>query len=692
MATINSNSVGGGKASVASSWAGGLVPTNIDDVVILAGDTITLDSTVEYKSLTSYGILSVDRSVATSIKTYGNMLFYAGAVDFGSEADPIMHEFPLTIIIESPGKGTYGFSVYDGVDFSVCGEYKVTQTHITADVAAAGNIVFLDNVTGLVTGDILDFETNQLNGNQAGNTFFSSEILSVDIGAKQVSLSDPVPYAMDGTTHPFFVGVVGNAITFRQSNLPELTVATTSPYLRIVRDSTDSNNKFVFKNVTIRGFSAGSYQKDGGIIIYGKSTGEFAKNNNFGVTIAGVTFWNMICNGPALVYCKAEINDIFCGVDGSLVSAAWTGIKGGTISWGSRAVGSDWLILHMNRDYGLRSDNGICELTDIKMAHCGIGWESRSDSGSVFTNLVARKTTNLVNTMALAGATFVSPTLHHITRILYSSGFGELSLIDPLFINEPSSEYITPTDAYYGGVFLVNKNVDPLQQIKYYTNGSIERDNTVYKNGDSSLKFTPVSSARKLTHSWDIIAVPDELTLVGGHIRLSADYNGSLPIIRLSGLGINPPKFVMPPDYIPETWIPFTLSATQTAGANGVLNLVIDVDGTVGSVWVDSISAPAPVAIDTGAMGVWSGASPSKLISANFVTANDLWQHPHRTLTRGTRDSEIDSIKMQTDDSAGKLDSVLAILASLPGAIWTHTTRALTGFGTLIDDIYRYTR
>lgn len=92
---------------------------------------------------------------------------------------------------------------------------------------------------------------------------------------------------------------------------------------------------------------------------------------------------------------------------------------------------------------------------------------------------------------------------------------------------------------------------------------------------------------------------------------------------------------------------------------------------------------------------VWSSAART-LTSFGTLVA-DIWAYATRTLTAGTKDSEIDAIKAKTDNlpvdpadqSALEAEhsNLYSAIQNIPGEIWTITPRTLSSFGTLVADV-----
>jgi hypothetical protein len=55
--------------------------------------------------------------------------------------------------------------------------------------------------------------------------------------------------------------------------------------------------------------------------------------------------------------------------------------------------------------------------------------------------------------------------------------------------------------------------------------------------------------------------------------------------------------------------------------------------GTAGNAWIDGVSAPTPIAVNSGEFDYWLSALPVPVVSANFVAAVDVWNVQTTSLT-----------------------------------------------------------
>jgi len=129
-------------------------------------------------------------------------------------------------------------------------------------------------------------------------------------------------------------------------------------------------------------------------------------------------------------------------------------------------------------------------------------------------------------------------------------------------------------------VSYVNLNTSVVQQEFHKPSGSIYRENSVYHSGTSSIRIQPdYQSLDVCSNTISIVAPNNTQRIVVGYLRKNSIYGAStLPSVTLSGLGITPQTFTMTNSV--DTWEKFTLTATQTSGADGNLTLTYSAKST----------------------------------------------------------------------------------------------------------------
>jgi len=109
MATITS--AASGLASATTTWVGGIVPVDLDKVIIAAGHVVTLDGTFTWGddsvtetipngAINVSGTLKASRTVNSSLTSRGLILcnYATKALDYGTVADPIPDGITATLI------------------------------------------------------------------------------------------------------------------------------------------------------------------------------------------------------------------------------------------------------------------------------------------------------------------------------------------------------------------------------------------------------------------------------------------------------------------------------------------------------------------------------------------------------------------------------------------------------------------
>lgn len=129
--------------------------------------------------------------------------------------------------------------------------------------------------------------------------------------------------------------------------------------------------------------------------------------------------------------------------------------------------------------------------------------------------------------------------------------------------------------------------------LTYKTYGTIAIETTTVHTGSQSVKMTPNNSAKKLESPSFFAAVANGQTVTPTvWINKGATYNGNQPrlIVKANAaLGIDTDTVLATYSAGTGSWNSIS-AATATVNDDGVLEFIVDCDGTVGSIFVDSIS------------------------------------------------------------------------------------------------------
>jgi hypothetical protein len=136
------------------------------------------------------------------------------------------------------------------------------------------------------------------------------------------------------------------------------------------------------------------------------------------------------------------------------------------------------------------------------------------------------------------------------------------------------------------------------------------------------LRLNPTGGARPISFPLQVFAPNNKPIVASGYIYLDPAYNGSAPTVTLSGLGLSN---TWTGTLTTGVWQQFLVGLTQTTGADAMLEVTVACTGTTGAMWVDGVSAPTPVAVNSGEFGFWAQGLPAAVVSANFVAAADIW-------------------------------------------------------------------
>lgn len=193
MAAITSNGTGGGVWSAGASWTGAAVPAEGDTVIILNGDTITIDQNITVGADTataaidvaSGGKLSLPSTVAAdyTLTLKGDLkVSSGGTLEIGTVANPIPAARIFTIKLNysaTLAEGEFGLKNYG--DMIIQGDparTTVTKCMLNADAAADATGLTSDVSTGWKDNDDIaiasttrtwtEAENGKMNGNAVG--------------------------------------------------------------------------------------------------------------------------------------------------------------------------------------------------------------------------------------------------------------------------------------------------------------------------------------------------------------------------------------------------------------------------------------------------------------------------------------------------------------------------------------------
>jgi hypothetical protein len=122
MASISSNGTGGGNSNSTSTWAGGVVPTSVDDVLIVDGDTVTQNAAHTFNSLKLETGSQWTADGSNHLTLDGE-----NASDFALQiVDGTYVHANGTIVINNGGGGIAHAAVQGGVATSTNGIYDLT--------------------------------------------------------------------------------------------------------------------------------------------------------------------------------------------------------------------------------------------------------------------------------------------------------------------------------------------------------------------------------------------------------------------------------------------------------------------------------------------------------------------------------------------------------------------------------------
>ncbi len=646
----NRYTIGSGNASSPAIWDGGAtVPAAGDRVLICSGHTVTLDGTVEWgddststvvinsvsttASIYVAGTLKASR-VASSQLTCKGMMFVKGVLDFGTEADPIPLAYTTALLGNYSGTmvtGKYGIETLDLGVVKMWGATRKRNTTLTATASIGATSISVSAATGWQVGDQIVVASSG-----TGSSYDQSELRVIDAaytpGALTVPLTAALTYAHTSGRH---VGNFSSNVTFKPQN------ATYPSYMYIYWNTTPVASSSEFGHVRFENNGSNALAKSYGALTIWPSSAATAHVRHPFRAIESLAFFRNNATSSGVGWCLAENRNNavmtnachystvanYAGYmysNGSFILNDYVDYRSGGINTGYSAGAIGWTMnrcyLYGTTSYALSfgSATGIV-INDSQILSCSSGvWCGTQAAGVEFNRCKFGDTGTTNNSTGWVGYGVNS--------------YGTFTLNDCVFNNTPVS--ITTTAANIVGapahpssyIKVSNKNLDPLLQEIYTPAGNILRDNAfAYDASGSSLRLDPKSASLPLAFSLSIYAPNNKPIVVSGYIYITSYGAVTPPTVTLSGLGVSD---TWTADLsAPDTWQQFKVAVTQTTGSDAMLSLTFTAQSATANaaVWIDGVSAPTPIAVNSGEFGYWDKALPASIISANYVAASEVW-------------------------------------------------------------------
>ena len=632
MATITSNGTGGGNSNVGASWAGGVVPVSGDKVIVAAGDTITMvanatwgddpgaptPGTTTTGSIEVNGTLKFSRSVSATLTCRGQLLIKnGGLLDMGSVGDPISNVAVIARLALNDSatlaNGKYGLELQDGAQWTGYGAIRKRWTKLTtALIAGSSTTCVVADATGWQVGDVIYFGSTQ--AYNATPRLDSKTLTSVS--GNTIVWSGAVTYAH----------AIGGHVCNASSNVRVTRFnASFQTYVYAYHLTLGGNRRL--DHVELHQIGVNVTNK-GGLNIASLGTNNTVQpwagirscafreleTNGLTISLINITFINEDNVFLRTSVAGTGINMLQCGDLGQIDDAVMMGVATG-ISPGS-APGSNALIVNRPKITGGGTTAGI------NMSQM-LGWVI-NDPEIGGLNLVfsssAPAADFTVNGGYIGAGVFGTNTT--VVNISNASKYKVVARLLGSTLQASGLESGLALSSKDSIIIIGDRDLDPGVQQIFTPNGNITRDTTGgYPSGGDAIKFEPLSATLALSNNWQIVAPNAASTSVAVFVLRSED---DLTVVAtLSGASITPVTQTLS-GAGSTVWELIGLTAVQNTGGNTLLTFKIEVTGTNGAVWVDTLSAPATVAVDTGEMSYWYDGRPAAAILANYVTQSDI--------------------------------------------------------------------
>jgi hypothetical protein len=572
MATITSNGTGGGLASNGASWAGGIVPTSADVMVIASTDTITLNTTgVVCESLSVSGVLDCVDTVDTAITIENGAAIEDNAhVNLDTSGNPSVTCKFLYNNAGSTGQVDAEIKRYGQVTFK--GAAKTRHSGLVTALTAGATSLEVVDASGWLVGDEIIIESTD---DYTYPPHIDRVVVSAIAG--NVVTVPALSYDHEADCR------VGNLSSNMVVGAP-----TTGASARMAWSAGYMNNNVspakIWDNVQFLNGGEGNYRGRGPLSIGGNS------NGNLSSALPYFSVTNSIFIDYRDFFFYSHSYGTYAGKVTFKGNVAFTTLsaKGvGSSSGNMYTLDSCALFGAAANSTGVNNTTYNNEIVDSFIS----GYTYLMTGVLKAVNTVGRCATRGVSTTGY-NSSLVDCTLHDSisihTRI---SAVSELKTLD---------SYLTPDadniSSVSDGAEAVYVNIDGSEtgQAIFRPFSEVVRDNVEVNRGASSLKITPTrTGADCIREQKIIIGIGETLRFIGYVKAQSAFYNSGSwtpPTVTISGLGLTPVVFTASA-LSHDDWEKYDISITNTSGEAGSLLMKFGViaDSALGSVWFDGI-------------------------------------------------------------------------------------------------------
>jgi len=578
MAAISSNGTGGGLASATTTWAGGVVPTAVDDVTIVAGDTITRDSMAIYGSLSVFGTDKASRLISSGIACAGAITYQNGGIcDLGTDIDPLPTGITTRTDCICASNGQFRIIVNPLAEIYTNGvDVRLQHTTLTADTALNGASITVAAATGWQVGDRLAFEDDSSAGPKA--TLFSPTITS--IAGFVIGLSAPAPRLLNGTTTQIYVANLEMPIWFGSSG-----VAPTQLYIdrtNIAALGVLAPATTVLRTATIENAGYNGWVRYGGLTF---NTNDYRILPN--IVSSDVTLVNTY-EGFSLVSCRATLSNYSC------VNTIQSGLYGQSCFWGYGTCAANLSgFFALNSRRLTRSTLPVGTISNsIALNMMSITYKSKGYN-TVFNGGLWRGMSQWLFNGPYdgKGIDIIGVDIQGAPWLKYAGGYGSVNLLNCNLIDQHGAPYWV-SDVLELNVKQSNANGNPKYQSVHLNGGSIYRDYTHVISSSTpvaSIQFEPRSATIPVEYKAQAVIQVGTTLTASVLVERDANYNGSvLPVLEIVGEGTATSTVA--------TATTETLSVTTpVAVATHTASIILRVLGTSGYAWFDDLTIAGQV-------------------------------------------------------------------------------------------------